>query len=240
MALPTYVAEGTIGASITTITPGLPAGIATDDILLLWTESQSGQATGISNENGGTWTKHVVQGVGSGAGGTSLGCFWSRYNGTQGDPTVGDSGDHTLGYIEAYRGCVTSGDPYEGLVIGSEETADTSLEVTGSTTTGADRLVIVGTARENDNFNDHYSAWANADLANIVERSDRGTTQGNGGGLATVTGEKATSGTYTTTTATVAASVLDAFATFALIPAAAAGSLILPNRARSVAGQLGR
>lgn len=224
MAIPTYVAEGTVVAGVGAITPGLPAGISTDDILILWTESQAGQPTSISNANGGTWTKFVQVGSGTGAGGTALGAFWSRYNGTQGDPTVGDSGDHTFGYIEAYRGCVATGDPYEGLVQGNETTADTSVEVTGSTTLGADRLVLVGVSRENDDFNAHYSAWTNADLANIIERSDRGTVQGNGGGLATVTGEKATAGSYATTTAAVTNSVLDAFATFALIPASLASA----------------
>lgn len=233
MALPTYVGEGAPGAGTGSITPGLPAGIQTNDILLLWTESQSGQPTSdpLENENGGTWTKFLVQGAGSGATGTSMGCYWSRYNGTQGAPTVGDTGDHTFGYIEAYRGCVATGTPYEALVQGSEETADTSLEVTGSTTLGADRLVIVGAARPNDDFNAHYSAWANGDLANLTERSDRGTQQGNGGGLATVTGEKAAAGSYGTTTATLANSVVDAFATFALIPSV---SLLLPNRNQAV------
>lgn len=238
MALPTYVAEGAVAAGTTGITPGLPAGIATDDILLLYTESQAGQPTSLTSQAGGTWTKFVAQDVGSGAAGTSLGIFWSRYNGTQTAPSVGDSGDHTFGYIEAYRGCVATGDPFEALVTGSEATADTTLEVTGSTTLGADRLVIVAAGRENDNFDAHYSAWANADLANLTERSDRGTAQGNGGGLTTVTGEKAAAGAYGTTTATVAASVLDAFATFALIPAAAAAaSLIWQPAAPSLYGR---
>lgn len=217
MALPTYVAEGSVGTGTGAITPGLPAGIATDDILILWVETQANQAATISNANGGTWTGFASPD----AGGTStrLSAFWSRYNGTQGAPTVADSGDHTFGYIEAYRGVVASGDPYEALVTGSETTANTSLSVTGSTTLGADRLVLVGVSRENDNFNPHYSDWANADLANLTERSDRGSTQGNGGGLATATGEKASAGSYGATTATVANSVLDAFVTFALIPA---------------------
>lgn len=228
MALPTYVGEGTVDAGTTGITPGLPAGIQADDILLLWIESQAGQAATLTNPNGGTWTLVAEPDTGGGAAGTRLSCFWSRYNGTQGAPTVGDTGDHTFGYIEAYRGCVATGTPYEGLVSGFEATADTSLEVTGSTTLGADRLVIVGAARENDNFNAHYSGWTNADLANLTERSDRGTQQGNGGGLATVTGEKAAAGSYGTTTATVANSVVDAFATFALIPADA-GAAFTPR-----------
>lgn len=226
--LPTYVAEGTVAASINDITPGLPAGIAVNDILLLYVESQTDQPASITNANGGTWTQISVSTGGSGVNGTRLTIFWSRYNGTQGNPTVGDSGDHTLGYIEAYRGCVASGDPFEALVTGSEATADTTLEVTGSTTLGADRLVIVAAARENDDFNAHYSAWANADLANLTERSDRGTTQGNGGGLTTVTGEKAAAGAYGTTTATLANAAVDAFATFALVPAVVGGGGSLP------------
>ena len=54
-SIPTFVAAGTVTSGTGTITPALPSGIATDDILLLFLET-SNQAISISNPNGGTWT----------------------------------------------------------------------------------------------------------------------------------------------------------------------------------------
>ncbi len=218
MALPTYVAAGAPSSGVAAITPALPAGIAANDILLMVVETRSNQAIGIANANGGTWTALGSQDV-TGTTATRLTVFWSRYNGTQGDPTTTDSGDHQIAYIEAWRGCITTVDPFEGGVGGVDATSDTTLTATGSSTTGPDRIVIVAASRDNDAAGAHYSGWTNADLANIIERFDDGTIQGNGGGLGVISGEKATSGAYGNTTATLAAATSDAFMAFALIPA---------------------
>lgn len=223
MRRPVYLGEGTpVGAGVGAVTPPLPApagGLRANDILICYMESQAGQPISIANQAGGTWTLLTEVDSGGGAAGTRLTIYWSRYNGTQTAPTTSDSGDHNFAYIEAYRYCPITGTPYEGLVTGTDAAANTALSVAGSSTLGPDRLVIVVAARDNDNFNAHYSDWANPDLANIVERSDRGLTNGNGGGLVTVTAEKTAAGPYGATTATVAAAVVDAFATFALIGA---------------------
>lgn len=219
MALPTYVASGSMVSGVGAITPPLPAGIATDDILYCEIEHRSGQAISIPTPNGGTWTALTSRDVG-GTTATRLTVFWSRYNGTQGDPTTSDSGDHQVAVIHAFRGCVNTGDPHEGEAGGTDAASDTALSASGSTTTGADRLVLVFASRDNDAAGAHYSAWANSDLANLTERFDDGTVAGNGGGMALVTGEKATPGTYGATTATLAVATTDAFLTVALIPSA--------------------
>jgi len=100
---PVWIANGTFAAGAGAITPVLPSGIQIDDILLLFVETGA-QAVSITNQGGGTWTEVTnspqTAGV-AGTAGTRLTAFWSRYNGTQGNPSLGDSGDHQLAIISA-------------------------------------------------------------------------------------------------------------------------------------------
>lgn len=219
-----------MSSSVGAITPALPAGIAVDDILLLCIETRSGQSISIPTPNGGTWAQPAFSPFPDTGGttGTRFSVFWSRYNGTQGDPTTSDSGDHQIGAILAFRGCIASGDPWDVSSSGSKTSASTTVAVAGATTTVADCLVVVGCSRENDAAGAHFSNYANADLANITERFDDGAIAGNGGGFFVVTGEKAAAGAYGDTTADIAASVVNAFWTIALIPADA-GAAFTPR-----------
>ena len=85
--MPTYVAAGAVASGTGAISPALPSGIQTNDILLLFLETAN-QTISISNQNGGTWTQvtNSPQGTGTGgsSGSTALTVFWSRYNGTPG------------------------------------------------------------------------------------------------------------------------------------------------------------
>lgn len=75
------------------------------------------------------------------------------------------------------------------------------------TTTGADRLIFLLLTNDSDTDNaSGGSSPTNAALANIDERVDRRTIQGNGGGIWFVTGEKATAGDTGTTSWTYASS----------------------------------
>jgi hypothetical protein len=222
----TFVAAGAVASGTAAISPALPAGIVTGDILLLALETAN-QAITIPTPNGGTWTEVTgsPQGTGTAAGtsATRLTLFWSRYNGTQGAPTTSDSGDHQVGVIVAYRGCVSTGNPWDVTSSGVEATSDTSWSITGATTTVTNcRVVVIGT-RMNDLAGAHFSAWTNADLSNIQERFDDGTTQGNGGGIGIADGLKSTAGTYAATTVTNATTTVKAFMTVALNPVMPSG-----------------
>ena len=226
MALPTFVAAGAEASNAAAITVGLPAGIATDDILLLLLAT-SNEAIAIANANGGTWTElpSSPQGTGTpaGAAATRLTVFWSRYNGTQGDPTTTDSGDVNEGVILAFRGCITTGDPWNVTSGGVDTVSDTSVVIPGDTTTVADCLVVAITADSFASTSPRLSAWANADLANVTEVWDEGTTLGQDVGVGAATGEKATAGAYGDTTATLAGASVKAFLTIALISAGGGG-----------------
>lgn len=220
MAFATFVAAGAVSSAVSAITPALPAGIQTDDVLLLPIQTRSAQGASIANAAGGTWTEIGPAQQDGLNPGNRLNLFWSRYNGTQTAPTTNDSGDHQIGAILGFRGCLATGDAYEALAGNADATSDTALTASGSTTLGADRLVLVLAARNVDAAGARYSAWANTDLANIAELFDDGGTAGVGGGIGVISGEKATAGAYGSTTATLAAATSDAFMTLALIPAA--------------------
>ena len=222
-SLPTFVAAGTVAYGTGAITPALPSGIATNDILLLFLNT-SNQAISISNQNGGTWTQVTNSPQGTGTGGSSgsvaLTVFWSRYNGTQGAPTTSDSGDHQIGRMIAIRGATTSGDPTNITAGGVDATASTTASLPGATTTVANTLVVVAcaTGLPNSNGTSNFSAWTNSNLSSITERIDNTRNVGVGGGIGVATGGKATAGAYGNTTVTLAASAKKAMMSIAIKP----------------------
>jgi endoglucanase len=220
---PTFVAAGTVTSGTGTITPARPAGIATNDILILFVET-SNQAVSISNQNGGTWTQvtNSPQGTGTAGGttGTRLTAFWSRYNGTQGNPTVSDSGDHQLGRMIAIRGATTSGTPFDVTAGGVEAASDTSGSIPGATTTVANTFVVtaIATSLPDSSSTTRFSAWTNANLTSLTERTDNSVTAGNGGGLGVATGVKADAGAYGNTAVTLATSAYKGMMSIAVKP----------------------
>ncbi len=64
-------------------------------------------------------------------------------------------------------------------------------------------VVAVATGLPNSNGTANFSAWANANLSSITERTDNTGTVGVGGGLGIATGGKATAGAYGNTTVTL-------------------------------------
>jgi len=220
---PTFVAAGSVASGTGTITPALPAGIASNDILLLFVETAN-QACSISNQNGGTWTAVTnspqYTGTAGGTAATRLTVFWSRYNGTQGAPTVSDSGNHQIGRMVALRGATTSGNPWDVTAGGVEATADTSGAIPGATTTVDKCLVVaaIATALPDATGTANFSAWANANLTSVTERTDNTANAGNGGGLAIATGEKATAGVYGSTTVTCGSSTTKGMLSIAIKP----------------------
>jgi len=222
-SVPTFVAAGSVASGAGAVTPALPSGLQSNDILLLFLETAN-QAISISNQNGGSWTEvtNSPQGTGAagGASATRLTAFWSRYNGTQGAPTVSDSGNHQVGLIIAVRGCVTTGNPWNVTAGGVESTSDTSGAIPGATTTVANTLVVAAIATDLPDANGtaNFSAWANSNLTNVAERTDNTRNAGNGGGLAIATGEKATAGAYGNTTVTCGTSAIKGMMSIALKP----------------------
>lgn len=225
MAFPTYVGAGAGNHDVGAIALALPASLAADDVLLLWLETAN-EAITIPTPNGGTWTEVTNSPQGTGTAGattaTRLTVFWSRYNGTQGNPTTSDSGDHQVGQITAYRGVKTTGDPWN-ITSGNTNTSSTTVSITGATTSVADCLIVLGLALADDGT-DLNGSWTNADLANITTRTNMLTATGNDGRVISATAEKATAGAYGATTNTINLAVVKGCMTIALEPAAAAAT----------------
>ena len=221
--MPTFVAAGTVAASDAAITPALPAGLATNDILLLFLATKN-QAITISGQNGGTWTEVTNSPQGTGTAGyndaTRLTVFWSRYNGTQGAPTTSDSGSVQLGRILAYRGVATSGDPWNVTAGAANSTGSTSGNIPGATTTVANCLVVaaIAVALPDEDGTANFLTWTNGNLASLTERTDNTTAAGNGSGIGTATGEKATAGAYGNTAVTYAVTARKGMMSIALKP----------------------
>jgi hypothetical protein len=189
------------------------------------------------------------QGTGAAGGATStrLGVFWKRAIPAEVAPTITDPGDHAIGQILAFRGCINTGNPWD-VTSGNTGASSTSVSIPGDTTTVANCLVVLAVLIITDTATPQTSGYTNADLANLTERTDINTTQGNGGGFAVITGEKASIGAYGATTATLANASEQGRISIALKPAiptwsASTGSINSSSglwTAPSLAGQTAR
>jgi hypothetical protein len=221
-AVPTYIGTGNVGASTNAVTSSLPNGIQINDILLLVIETAN-QAINIPTPNGGIWTEisSSPQGTGAtgGAASTRLTVFWSRYNGTQGNPTTSDSGDHQRARIFAFRGVIATGNPWDVTNGSVQVTASTAVSIPGGTTTTADNLIVLIVANGTDtNQAQCGNAWNNSSLVNLIEQSGDNTNQGNGGGTCLATGEKTIAGAFNPTTTTINTSSAQGLISIALKP----------------------
>lgn len=214
-APPAYQAAGTAVGNTGSVSPAWPTH-ATGDIALLFVESAGGEPVTLSTAAGFVQVSNSPQATGAGTAGTQIAVFWARAtSNAMSAPTVADPGNHVYAQIITYRGVVASGDPWDVSTGGVKATASTSVAVAGVTTTLPDTLVVQVVSRDLDSNTAAFSSQTNASLTGIAERSDAGTTQGNGGGFAVWDGVKATAGATGNTSATVTRS-LSAFLTLAL------------------------
>lgn len=213
MAIPTVAGVGATNSGTGATTFTLPAHVV-DDILILFCES--GETGGLTAPSG--WA-HITNSPR--AQGTNVTCnsvFWRRaISGSETNPQVPAPANHLDGFAIAFRGVVNNGDPFDFAPVGNGGAAQTSVSATGGTTNGTDRLVVVAVVGNLDVATDQFSAPSNASLANLTTQQEFWTTDGNGGGVAVFTGEKATAGATGTTTATMASMTYSAL-TFALVP----------------------
>jgi hypothetical protein len=154
--------------------------------------------------------------------------YWQRDSGSESDPTVPDTGNHTVARIICVRGCPTSGNPWSLTPAASTDSAvDTVVSITGQTTVDNDCLILyfVSTGFDQDSTAE-VSNWANSNLANVTERMDNWNSAGNGSGFSCMTGELATAGATGTATATLANSANKVHFVVCLKPAAGAASIL--------------
>lgn len=225
MPLPTYVASGTFTAAAGAIIPPFPAETQADDIALLVCESEN-EAISLSVPEGFVEVTNSPQFAGTAATNPAnrIAVFWKRLVGGDMAPTMADSGNHNTAQIHVFRGVKTSGNPWNITAGGNDGGVnDTSGVIPGATTTVADCLIVLVCGSSfNGTSTAQFSAYTNADLANILERTDNTNTAGLGGGHGMATGEKAAAGTYGNTTVTLANTSFKGALSIALEPPGAA------------------
>jgi hypothetical protein len=225
LAAPVWVSPAGTAQSATTgaVTAPWPTGHQAGDIGLLFIERNGGANSPVlSTAAGFVEVTGSPQSTGTTTAGTKLSVFWCRATGgAQTSPVVTaptTSADHTYAVILIFRGCVSTGNPWDGTPVGGvKAAASTSATVTGLTTTVPNTLLVQSITKDLDATAAFASAQTNGNLSGIAEHFDAGTISGLGGGIAVWSGTKAAAGATGNTTVTVTSSI-NAFHTLALRP----------------------
>ena len=205
MATPAFRAAGTGATGASSITPGLPAGHTTNDILLCFVQTSNENGAGVpTNSTSGTWVEITNSPIGVGtaasAGSVGLRVYWMRDAGAAiGTVTVPDSGNHQVAFICAYSGCVTTGNPWQINPAAATESPSSTLATfpTGGTTTRNNCLIVFVVANALDGTAAQYSSNnTNPNTSTPVNRTPAtcNTSTGTGGGLSVLDGTLNTAG----------------------------------------------
>jgi hypothetical protein len=204
MAAPVFRAAGTAQSGINALTVAWPTHL-TNDIGILVVET-GGEGTTLTITAPTGWvavTGSPVTAVATNAG-SKLQVFWKRAaSGAETSVTVPDSGDHQVARIFTFRGCVTSGNPWDVIGTDTKTTASTTVTWPSVTTTVDETLCVFIASRPNDSASTAaFGTISNANLTSIGAAGEAGTNSGHGGGFVVEYGEKLTAGATGTTTAT--------------------------------------
>lgn len=215
---PVWRSAGTFVSGIGSVTPGLPAGWAQNDIFILAVEAKATDT--IATPSG--WTAVVsspqTTTTGSSTSG-KLAVFYRRATASESAPVLADSGDHTAAIIHAISGCVKYGSPIDVEAGGENDSASTDVFMAAVTTTVADTLIVyigghgVSTTSAQVTLNTN---WGN--LNAITERSDNSTNSGTGGGIYTYMGDIGAPAFVDSTEFTLATASSRTYITLALKP----------------------
>lgn len=177
MAAPTCLGSGTVAVALNAggaITPGNPDGVQADDVLLLLIANESvltaGQLTNIASAG---YTQLAGSPVYSGAhsNSTRFYGFWKRSNGSS--PAVpsfsNPAADYIIAAIVGFRGCPTSGDPWDLFAFASDSNNDNAINATGITTTVPDTCVAYAVMVNNVGFGGP-TTLAGTNLAGLTSR----------------------------------------------------------------------
>lgn len=203
-SLPVHAEQTTITGSIFGATVAWPTHLI-NDIALLIVQSRGAEAVTLSDAQGFVEVTDSPQFTGTD---TRLTVFWCRATSTSmASPTIADAGDHIIHQMMTFRGCVTTGNPWDITGGDVKASASTTMTYPSVTTTVALCLIVLIGARDLDTGATWSGVPVNVNLANITERSDGGSASGFGGGLTVATGEMTAAGATGTSVATVTSSI---------------------------------
>lgn len=212
MTAPNYQAIGTpANGTSGAVVPVLPAHAAGDLLVLI----AEGDNASFGSDPAG-WT---LVGVVSGTANKLAVWYKIAASNAETDPTITPTtGNHTFAHVISFRN-VHQVKPIHARAVGSTNTSSV-IGALGLDTHVDDCMILQIVGWGADNTGGLVSAEANGTLANLAERIDAGTTDGNGGGIIAYTGEKAAAGAVDQTTFTLAASTAAAMMTLAIAPIA--------------------
>jgi hypothetical protein len=204
-----FVNKGTFASGTTSISPGIPAGMAAGDFMLLTVHTPNQVVSAITGWTPVTSTP-VSTGTAGAAGGTRVSTYYRFWQSGDAAPTVAVTGGTcTNGIIAGYSG-VDPTTPFDGVtpVATTLAAAATTLTMTGLTTASENDLIFWSVARDVDaNSTTGVTAFTNANLTGIAEVHDQTVTTGPGGGIWVGYGFKATAGATGNLTVTQTSSI---------------------------------
>lgn len=220
----TFVNKSAFASGTGALTVGAVTGVAANDLILLFVESENQAVTTPTGYTIVT-SSPVSTGTAAAAGAVRLSVFYRLAAGADTTTTVADSGDHTTAIKIAYRGVDTT-TPFDATpVSGIKTPASTTATFPAITTATNNALVVLSSALDLDAASTATTGTpTNANLTGLTERHDQTVIAGDGGGLVIIDGTKATAGSTGTTTATVT-STIQVYLTIALKEAPVTGSL---------------
>jgi hypothetical protein len=215
----TFLAVGTAAGGTGTVSPGIPTGTTTNDIMILHIEGEGEDADADGQGDfGGTLIGTVANDTAGGPSDTRHTLYWKRAGASESAPTVSDAGQHTLAVITSWRGCLIASSPIHKQQSSFDDTADTSPSFTGVTTT-ENNCMIVASGSVGKVVT--YSSWTNASLASISQAwtgTTVSTAAGSDGSIHCAYGILTTAGASGTTTASSDGSQKEANWVIALQP----------------------
>lgn len=237
MAVVFQASSGTAAGSTFSQTLIWPTHVA-NDVALLVIET-SGASTTLNPPAGwaavpSTPVIDVATAVGS-----KLHVWWKRAaSSSEANVATGASGDHIVARLFTFRGCVTTGNPWDVTTTETKTTASIVATVPALTTTVDDTLITMVVGRPDDSSSTtHFGVPVNVNLTSLQEIGESGTTLGNGGGFVVSTGIKVVAGNTGTSILTKTASTTDTYVVLALkAPIAATYELITTVGAFALSG----
>lgn len=194
---PVFVAAGTQGNGTAGVSPGLPAGIVTGDLLLLHIEGEGEDVNADGAPAGWTLVGTVASATSSETDRTRHTVYWTAYDsGSPPSTSVPDAGDHTLAVITAWRNVDTS-NPFVAVQTSSSGTNATSHTATGVTNT-VNRAMIVASVSHGDDAATAGQPCINADAftatspSTLADAARVGTSSGSDGTIGVAYGIQAT------------------------------------------------
>jgi hypothetical protein len=150
--------------------------------------------------------------------GSKLHVWWKRAaSAAEAAVATGAATDHVAGRLYTFRGCVTTGNPWNVTTTGTKTTASTTATVPNLTTTLDDLLITMIVGRPDDSASTtHFGVPVNANLTGLAECAELGSAGGNGGGFVVSTGIDALPGNTGTSTLTKTVSTTDTYVVLAL------------------------